>query len=66
MTYLSPQPDAIGIIKTKELYLKKYNKVLSDGEAEEILGKVMRHLYLVNDTCSNTQSTSENLTTINQ
>lgn len=66
MNFLPPLPDSEGIAKTKQLYLKKYGKVIDDGEAEEILGKVMRYLYLVNDTCSNTQSTSENLTTINQ
>ncbi len=66
MSFLLPTPDHIGIAKTKELYLKKYGKVLSDGEAGEILGKVMRYIYLVKETCSSTLSTPENPTTISQ
>lgn len=63
MNHQLPQPNTVGIAKTKELYLNKYKRVLTDAEAAEILGKAMRYLYLVGTTCLNTESTPENLMT---
>ena len=64
--FLLPQPDAIGIAETKELHLSNYGRVLSDEEAHEILSRVMRYLFLINNPapCS-TDSTLENPTTTN-
>ena len=62
--FLLPQPDSVGITETKKLYLDKYDKVLSDAEAQEILGRLMRHLFLVNyPPCCNSENTFENPTT---
>jgi hypothetical protein len=61
--FLLPQPDAEGIASTKELYLRKYGRVLSDGEASQALGMLMRHLFLINNPCTSTPSTPESPTT---
>lgn len=58
-----PQPDAEGIAKTQELYLNKVGKTLTEGEAREVLSRVMRYLFLLNFPCSDTESTPENPTT---
>ena len=50
----------------QKLYLDKFNKVLSDGDAREILSRLMRYIYLLNFPCSNTESTPESQTTIDQ
>jgi hypothetical protein len=66
MNFLQPQPDEVGIAQTKALYLRKYKRVLSETEAGEILGKVMRYMFLVNYSCLDMESTPENQTTIHQ
>ena len=64
--FIFPQPDAIGIANMQKLYLDKFNKVLSDGDAREILSRLMRYIYLLNFPCSITESTLENRTTTGQ
>ena len=62
--FLLPQPNAKGIARTRELYERKYGRVLTDAEAAEALGKVVRYLFLINNPqCSTSASTSENPTT---
>ena len=67
MDFLMPQPDAIGIAETKEICLRKYGRVVTDDEAKEILGRVMRYLFLMNNLppCSSTDNMPENLMTTN-
>jgi hypothetical protein len=60
MSFLIPQPDAIGIAQTQALYLEKYGKSLTDAEAAAILGKIMRYLFLVNTPCLPEPDTPEN------
>ena len=48
MLHHYPTPDAEGIDKTKELYLNRFGKTLTDEEAYEVLNTVMRLLYLLN------------------
>jgi hypothetical protein len=66
MEFLLPQPDSLGISEIKELYLRKFGRILTDGEAAQVLGMVMRHLFLINNPCSGTASTLENQTTTNR
>ena len=67
MNFLLPQPDSLGIVRTKELYLRKFKKELSDSDAQQILAKIMRHLFLINNPiCSSTDNTPENPMTISQ
>jgi len=49
MTDLYPIPDAEGIAKTKEIYLNRFGKSLTDEQAAEILGRVMRFLFFVSE-----------------
>jgi len=59
-----PQPNARGIQRTQELYLRKYGRYIGPDEAAEALGKVMRYLFLINNPqCSITPSTPESPTT---
>ncbi|MDQ3813099.1 MAG: hypothetical protein M3347_04010 [Armatimonadota bacterium] len=46
MNYLLPLPDATGIAQTKQLFWDKYKKAITDEQAADILGRVMKHLYL--------------------
>jgi len=46
MVHLYPQPDAQGLAKTKDFYLNRFGKTLTDEEAHEVLSAVMRFLYL--------------------
>jgi len=46
MVHLYPQPDAQGIAKTKDFYLNRLGKTLTDKEAHEVLSAVMCFLYL--------------------
>lgn len=64
--FVFPQPDAEGIAKTQELYLNKCGKHISEGEAREVLSRMMRYLYVLNFPCSATPSTPENPTTTAQ
>lgn len=57
MNYLLPLPDAEGIAKTKEMYLNRFGKVITDDQAADILGRIMRFLYLTSELCSDTLST---------
>ena len=62
--FLLPQPDAEGIAATKALYRDKCGRSISDDEARQALGMVMRFLFLINNpTCSGTASMPENPTT---
>ena len=61
-----PQPDAEGIARVQEIYLNKCGKAISEADAREVLSRVMRYLYLLNFTCSTTESTPENPTTTGQ
>ncbi len=45
MPLLHPTPDAQGIAKTQEFYRSRYGKTLTEAEAAEALGAVMRFLY---------------------
>ena len=47
--FLMPRPNESGIARTKELLLRKYGRAVTDDEAAEILRRVMRHLWLVNN-----------------
>lgn len=49
MTYLFPLPDETGINQTKEIYRAKYGMEISDTQAYDILGRVMRHLYFLSE-----------------
>ncbi|MCC6687208.1 MAG: hypothetical protein IT205_09495 [Fimbriimonadaceae bacterium] len=60
--FMFPHPDAEGIARVQEIYLNKCDKAISEAEAREILSRVMRYLYLLNFTCSTTESTPENPT----
>jgi hypothetical protein len=60
---MHPTPDAEGIAKTKELYLNRFGKAITDEQAHRVLGSVMRFIYLINQPCSDTPSTPENPTT---
>jgi len=65
--FLLPQPNTRGIERTKELYARKYGREISDAEAAEALGKVMRYLYLINNPqCSTSENTAASLTTTRQ
>ena len=46
MVHLYPQPDAQGLAKTKDFYLNRLGRTLSDEEAHEVLSALMRFLYL--------------------
>jgi len=46
MVHLYPQPDAQGLAKTKDFYLNRLGRTLSDEEAYEVLSAVMSFLYL--------------------
>lgn len=60
MDYLLPIPDAEGIAKTKEIYLNQFGMTITDEQAGDILGRVMRYLYLTSELCSDTHSTHAN------
>lgn len=64
--FIFPQPDAEGIARVQEIYLNKCDKAINEAEAREVLSRVMRYLYLLNFTCSTTESTPENPTTTAQ
>ncbi len=49
MSYFLPVPDQIGIEQTKQLYKERLGKELSDEEAADALGRVMRYLYPISD-----------------
>ena len=66
--FLLPQPDATGIGETRELYRRRTGREITEGEAADILGLVMRHIYLIGNTflCtppSGSASTHESPTT---
>ncbi len=61
-TKLLPLPDAEGIAKTKKLYLDRFGMKLSDEQAADVLGRVMRYISLLSELCSDTASTPENPT----
>ena len=63
MSYLLPLPDAEGIAKTKELYLNRLGVQLTDHQAADLLGRIMRFLYLTSELCSDTPSTPASLKT---
>lgn len=63
---LIPQPDAEGIAKTQELYFTKCGRHISEDEARDVLGRVMRYIYALNFPCSSSDSTPENPTTTAQ
>lgn len=44
-----PQPDAQGIRETKEAFKQHLGKDLTDLEAYEILSRLMRYIFLVNN-----------------
>lgn len=44
---LFPTPDAEGIARTKEIVFNKCGKSISDEEAAQLLGGLMRYLYLL-------------------
>ena len=46
MHQLLPLPDEEGIRKTKELYKNKFGQDITDEEAMDVLGRIMRFLYL--------------------
>lgn len=58
--FIFPQPDAEGIAETQKLYFNKVGRSILESEASEVLGRVMRYLFLLNMPCSNTESTPEN------
>lgn len=62
MPLLMPVPDAQGIRETKEAYKKNLGKDLSDAEAYEVLGRVMRYLFLINNPCFDMPSMPESPT----
>ena len=62
MTDLLPTPDAEGIAKVKELYLNRFGISLTDEQADDALGRIMRYIYLLAELCSATASTPENPT----
>lgn len=64
--FVFPQPDAQGIAETKELYFNKLGRTLTDAEAAEALGRVMRYLFLQFSPCSSTESIPESPTTTAQ
>ena len=47
--FLMPQPNDRGIARTRLLLLAKYGRDVSDAEAAEVLRRVMRHLFLINN-----------------
>jgi len=57
MSYLLPLPDPEGVAQTKELFLNKYGKAISDEQAADILGRVMKYIYLTTEL-EHPQSTS--------
>jgi len=66
LDFLMPQPSAEGMNDLKALYRRKFNKELSDGEAQEILSHLITivfNIYLTQLECSDTDSTPENRTT---
>lgn len=58
-----PKPDARGLAETRRLVFNRTGKEITDGEAAEILSRVMRHLYLLNFPPCDTPSTPESPTT---
>ena len=64
-----PLPTPAAIAKTKDFYLTKFERDLTDAEAYEICSLVTAHIYLTiltNLKCFDTDSTQENPTTIAQ
>jgi hypothetical protein len=49
MTYLLPIPDHQGIEDMKQLYRERFGRKISDEEAAEVLGRVMRFIYLLSE-----------------
>jgi hypothetical protein len=45
-----PVPDAEGIKKTQELYARRFKIDLTNEEAADILGRIMRFIYLTAPT----------------
>lgn len=45
MPTLHPTPDAQGIAQTQEFYQSQYGRTLTEAEAAQALGAVMRFLY---------------------
>lgn len=55
MMQLVPIPDAQGIAKLQELYLNRFGKRISDEETAEVLGRLMRYLYHLNQLAEETK-----------
>ena len=60
MDFFVPKPSEEGVAKMRQLYFTKCGKEVSDAEAADALGRVMRYLYLMNYPCFDTPSTPEN------
>lgn len=61
-----PPPSSKGIRETKELLQAKYGRTVTDGEALEILTRLMNFVHLIQLThleCSDTPSTPASQTT---
>lgn len=50
MNYLSPQPDEADVKATHELYRRKLGREITEGEAREVLYRVMLWLNLLKCT----------------
>jgi hypothetical protein len=46
--FIFPEPDAEGITQMQELYYQRTGKEITELEAKEALGRVMRYLFLLN------------------
>src|SRR5580698_1246787 len=65
LDFLMPQPTAQGVSELQELYRRKFNRELTEGEAQEILAHLITivfNIYLTQLECSDTDSMPENRT----
>ena len=58
MERLLPLPDAEGIQKMQELYLSRFNKEITEDQAADVLGRIMRLLYLTSDLADSPEETA--------
>ena len=59
MHYLLPTPDKKGIDEIKKLYARRNQIVLSDEQAEDVLGRLMRFTFLLSELNSKEQPTTK-------
>ena len=56
---LLPLPDPEGIRKTRQPYKEKFGRDITDEEAMDILGRVMRFIYLTSSAANPPEKSKE-------